>query len=76
MFIVRGPNLANAHRHTRHTRVGDTKAQRHTHKHSTHTYNLHVCCLLVRDEVNWFLQHVRRQYNKMEINILCGRARL
>ena len=31
MFIVRGPNLAKAHRHTRHTGVGETQAQRHTH---------------------------------------------
>ena len=51
MFIVRGPNLAKAHRHTRHTRVGDTQAQRNTHKHSAHTSMLHVCCKLVGELV-------------------------
>ena len=66
-----GTQAHKARKSRRHTR---TKA--HAHKHSTHTFMLHVCCTVVRDELNWFLQHVQRQYNKMEIDILCGRARL
>ena len=66
-----GTQAHRAHRSRRHT---GTEA--HAHRHSAHTSMLHVCCPLVRDEVNWFLQHVHRQYNKMEIDILCGRARL
>ena len=59
-----GTQAHRAHRSRRHT---GTEA--HAHRHSAHTSMLHVCCPLVRDEVNWFLQHVHRQYNKMEINI-------
>ena len=49
MFIVRGPNLAKAHRHTRHTGVGDTQAQRHTH---TGTQPTLPCCMFV---AHWFV---------------------
>ena len=48
MFIVRGPNLAKAHRHTGHTGVGDTQ-QRHTH---TGTQPTLPCCMFV---AHWFV---------------------
>ena len=49
MFIVRGPNLAKAHRRTWHTGVGDTQAQRHTH---TSTQPALPYCMFV---AHWFV---------------------